>query len=80
VSQERLTKQIQIITQEAEKLGHQVTWQDLSDDVWRATCERCGMTMVVYGSGSVYGYNNLISEPCSASQPDDVSTEPDGTS
>ncbi|MEM6431035.1 MAG: hypothetical protein AAF708_17490 [Deinococcota bacterium] len=64
MSQEKLRQQIQAITREAEKLGHQITWQDLSDDVWRATCENCGMTMVVYGSGSVYGYNNLISETC----------------
>ncbi|MEM7738599.1 MAG: hypothetical protein AAF267_22740 [Deinococcota bacterium] len=71
MNQDKLTKQMQAITQEAERLGHDVAWQELGDDVWRATCRRCGMTMVVYGSGSVYGYNNLISEACSVPQRDD---------
>lgn len=59
-----IDEQKQAIDQEAHALEHQVAWRDLGDEVWRATCTRCGLTMVVYGSGSVYGYNDLISQAC----------------
>lgn len=65
-----IDEQKQAIDQEASNLGHEVVWRDMGDDVWRATCARCGITMVVYGSGSVYGYNDLISETCTGRQPD----------
>jgi len=62
--------QKQAIEQEASNLGHTVLWRDLGDEVWRATCARCGITMVVYSSGSVYGYNDLISETCVGHKPE----------
>jgi hypothetical protein len=64
-----IDEQKQAIDHEATALEHDVVWRDLGDDVWRATCARCGITMVVYGSGSVYGYNDLISEACTGHQP-----------
>jgi hypothetical protein len=65
-----IDEQKKAIDHEASALKHEVVWHDLGDEVWRATCSRCGITMVAYSSGSVYGYNDLISEVCVGHKPE----------